>query len=122
MDSELRKALINCETDIDGALNRFSGDEELYLQCLDKFLLDQTMAELDSAIEARAWDEAFTAAHAIKGLAGNMGFIPLFHATAELVVAIRTGRLKEIGVSYHEVLDAYKTVITVIRKFRGLRV
>ncbi len=31
MDAQLRKALLKCETDIDGAMARFCDNEELYL-------------------------------------------------------------------------------------------
>lgn len=122
MDTDFRDALIGSETNVSEAIDRLAGDEELYLKCLDEFLTDQTMAELDAAIETREWNDAFTAAHAMKGLAGNMGFIPLFQSTASLVVAIRKGKMNDIGAIYHEVLNNYKEIIQIIRTYRGLRV
>lgn len=114
MDSAFTEALLRCETDLKGALNRLSGDEELYIRCLELFLEDQTMAELHHALETQAWDDAFTAAHALKGLAGNMGFIPLFHASAELVVLIRAGRTKELAASYLELDRCYHKIYDTI--------
>lgn len=116
MDAGLYHDLAECETDLDGALDRFCGDEALYAECLQDFLDDTTMAELDDALAAQAWDDAFTAAHAIKGLAGNMGFIPLFHASAEMVTLIRSGRVRDIGASYLEVRRCYVRLIKVIRQ------
>ncbi len=106
-----------CETDIDGAMRRFSGDEKLYMSCLNGFLDDPTMEELNVAIENGAWDEAFTAAHALKGLAGNMGFVPLFHAIAELVVLIRAGRIREVDASNRQVGRCYREVTDAIRLY-----
>ncbi|MDO5112225.1 MAG: Hpt domain-containing protein [Clostridia bacterium] len=115
MNSELLRRLSLCETDIDGAIRRFSGNEALYISCLNAFLLDPTVQELNEAILAQDWDGAFTAAHALKGLAGNMGFIPLFHATGELVVLIRSGRLMEINESNEQLRNVYNELVTAIR-------
>ena len=115
MNTRLVENLARCETDLEGAMRRFADDEELYITCLDAFLLDPTKDELDDAIQARLWDEAFTAAHALKGLAGNMGFIPLFHATGELVVLIRAGRISEIGESGRQVRKCFDEITKAIQ-------
>ncbi len=115
MNTRLVENLTRCETDLEGAMRRFADDEELYVTCLDAFLQDKTMDELDGAISARLWDEAFTAAHALKGLAGNMGFIPLFHATGELVVLIRAGRMGEIAESGRRVRHCFDDITNAIR-------
>lgn len=115
MDPNLRHALIRCETDIEGALLRLSNDESMYLSCLALFLDDRTTQDLGNAIHAKKWDDAFTAAHALKGVAGNMGFIPLFHATAEIVVLIRAGKIHDIEASYQELQQHYQRITTTIR-------
>ena len=77
---------------------------------------DRSLAELDAAVAGRNWDEAFTAAHALKGLAGNMGFVPIFHTTAEIVVLIRTGKTREIGASLSELQNQYSDLVFAIRR------
>ena len=119
MNSQLLYGLVMCETDVDGALRRFCGDETLYCACLIDFLGDPTIEELNRSIAAQAWDEAFTAAHALKGLAGNMGFVPLFHAVSGLVVLIRAGKLVDIDASFHEVRRCYKDICSAIRSGDG---
>ncbi|MDO5112663.1 MAG: Hpt domain-containing protein [Clostridia bacterium] len=116
MNEQQRHALSLRETDLSGVMKRFYGDEELYVSCLDRFLYDPTMAELNTAIKNQAWDEAFTAAHAMKGLAGNMGFIPLMHATGQLVVLIRGGRTREIGGCMAQVNSSYRDITDAIRQ------
>lgn len=115
MNSQLLYSLVSCETDVDSALRRFCGDEALYVSCLSAFLEDRTIYALDDAIGLHAWDDAFTAAHALKGLAGNMGFIPLFHAVGELVVLIRSGRIGELPASYRQVRSCYDEIVAAIR-------
>lgn len=119
MKTELLHDLMNCETDVEGALRRFCDNEALYIKCLSQFLEDRTMSDLEKAMQAQAWDEAFTAAHALKGVTGNMGFIPLFHASAELVILIRTGKIQEAGPSFLKLKRCYDQVASVISRHCG---
>lgn len=118
MNRDFRIALLRCGTDLDGALHRFADDETFYVHCLYSFLADRSMPELEEALDARLWDEAFTAVHALKGLAGNMGFVPLFHAAAELVVLLRSGRLDSLENIYLEVKLCYEDITRVIQQYR----
>lgn len=120
MDNNLLHQLMGCETDIDGVMSRFGGDEALYLTCLAGFLQDPTMAELEHAMQTESWDEAFTAVHALKGLAGNMGFVPLFHAAAHMVMLIRAGRTREVSAAYLELKQCYGKICAVIRENCGV--
>ena len=115
MTSQQQQALALRETDIQGVMRRFSGNEELYVSCLKMFLTDTTLADLNKAIKNEAWDDAFTAAHALKGLAGNMGFVPLMLATGQLVVLIRGGRLKEIDDCMTQITSKQRDITDAIR-------
>lgn len=110
------------EIDVDGALYRLFNDKDLYISLIDSFKQDNTIYELSDSIKAKAWNDAFTAAHALKGLAGNLGFISLLFTSAKLVVLIRKGEIKEIDEAFNNVLIAYKEVINAINnsKKRGL--
>lgn len=117
MNLRQRHALLLRETDISGAMRRFGGDEKLYVTCLKKFLEDPTMERLNEAVGQMKWDDAFTAAHALKGLAGNMGFIPLMHSIGQLVVLIRGGRTREIDLSMTYVNSKYRDITDGINDF-----
>lgn len=119
MTEAMRAALHRCETDVDGALGRMAGNEALYITCLRDFLRDMTVRDLETALNTQSWDEAFTAAHALKGLAGNMGFVPLFHSAAELVLMIRDGRIGEITECFRELMWCYRAITTTIREYCG---
>lgn len=114
MRDSFKTALLYCETDIEGALQRFCGNEALYLSCLDNFRREPTMDKLREAIEKKEWTEAFDAAHALKGLAGNLGFIPLYHATGEMIVLLRAGREEEIGDICEQAKYCYKKLIEAL--------
>ncbi|MDD2647995.1 MAG: Hpt domain-containing protein [Eubacteriales bacterium] len=117
MNNRQRHALALRETDVDGAIKRLGGDEELYAECLTDFLDDKTTEELNIAVEHGVWDEAFTAAHALKGVAGNMGFVPLMHSVGQLLVIIRGGRLKDINESLEQVNSCYRDITDGINQY-----
>ena len=116
MDARQQRALALRETDVQGAVNRLGGNEQLYVSCLEMFLYDPTVEQLNQAIEEKSWDTAFTAAHALKGLAGNMGFVPLMHSTGQLVIMIRGGRTREIGECMAQVNSNYRDITDAIRE------
>ena len=115
MNIDLLHALTMNETDVSGTLERFGGAESLYGYCLAQFLNDPTLEDLRRALQSKEWDDAFTAAHALKGLAGNMGFVPLYHSLGELVVMIRSGRIGEIEPSFRQVEKNYRDITAGIR-------
>lgn len=115
MDDKQQRALMIRDTDVQGAIKRFCGNEALYVSCLRMFLEDTTIDELKKAIDTQSWDDAFTAAHALKGLAGNMGFVPLMHSTGQLVVLIRGGRLQEISDCFMQISSSYRDITDAIR-------
>lgn len=117
MNAKQYHALSLRQTDVEGAVRRLSGNEDVYVECLQAFLTDETMRQINDAIKNAAFDDAFTAAHALKGVAGNMGFVPLMHAVGRLVVLIRGGRLKEIGESLEQVNSCYRDIIDGIHQF-----
>ena len=115
MNAKQEYALRMRDTDLQGAMRRLGGDEDLYIDCLRLFLEDPTMAQFNEALDNRDWDGAFTAAHAMKGLAGNMGFVPLMHSTGQLIIVIRAGRMHEIGDCMARVNSSYRDISDAIR-------
>lgn len=114
MNSKLLNALKSCETDVDGALERFYGDEILYIDFLHAFVKETTMTSLRDAIRDKKWEDAFMAGHALKGVAANLGFIPLFHAVGELVLLLRSGSTDRIEEIYEEIRACYNTIVLAI--------
>ncbi len=120
MNVRQRKILSLRNTDVNSAVRRLSGDEELYAACLRAFLEDRTIITLRESVRSGAWDDAFTAAHALKGVAGNMGFVPLMHAVGQLVVLIRGGRIAEIKEAMGKVDSCYRDITDGIEQFLAL--
>ena len=117
MNARQLHALRLRETDVASALQRLGGNETLYDACLRAFLDDQTVAQLNATIRSGSWDEAFTAAHALKGVAGNMGLVPLMHNTGQLIVQIRGGRIHEIPQAMEQVNSSYRDITDGIHQY-----
>ncbi|MDD3401766.1 MAG: Hpt domain-containing protein [Hespellia sp.] len=91
--------------DVDATMERLVNDEELFEMCLAQFSEDAGFAELRTAIEAKDYHAAFEHAHALKGVAGNLGLTPLFEAISVLVEALRVDDYSHVEAQYQAILD-----------------
>ena len=83
-----------CGADVDGALERFMDDEELYLECLALFRDDPARAGLATAVAAGDARAAFEAGHTLKGVAANLGLVPVSAVLSEWVELLRASSLE----------------------------
>ena len=101
--------------DYQTALSRMIGNQGLLTRMLKKFGADKSYAALEKAMEEQNFEEIFTAAHTLKGVAGNLELSPLFRASAELSDAVRGGKQDErVPELFAAVKDAYETVMEKI--------
>mgnify|MGYP003585493441 CR=1 FL=1 len=100
----LYNQLTNWGADVSKARERLLEDDELYVSCLIKFAEDENFALLDSCMEKGDLKGAFDHAHAIKGVAGNLGLTPLFNAASQLVEPLRNGAAQSLGCKLEEVM------------------
>ncbi|SFQ16198.1 Hpt domain-containing protein [Lachnospiraceae bacterium XBB1006] len=75
--------------DVDGVMDRFMEDEDLLMMCLDQFVADDEVTQLEEYMGKEDYKQAFEVAHALKGVTGNLGLTPLFNATCTLVESLR---------------------------------
>ena len=73
------------------ALQRLLGNEELYQKLLQEFALDQETAvtAAQEAMLQENWEVAVRTAHTLKGSAANLGAMALSKAAAQLEMALR---------------------------------
>ena len=69
--------------------------ERLITKFVLKFPGDPSFSQLQSTLEEKNVEEAFRAAHTLKGVAQNLGFTPLYEAIATLTEVLRAGYLPE---------------------------
>lgn len=101
--------------DTQSALERFMNKEELYVRFLNKFLDDKSFAETGEQIAKQDYEAALQAVHTLKGVAGNLGFSPLYNLSADMVTKFRAGEPEEACAEYDQLGSIYKDVCEIIR-------
>ena len=96
--------------DIECIRDRFIDDMELYNMCFSSFLTDGGFEALERALAEKDYTAAFHAAHALKGVAGNLGLTPLYEALCELVEALRGECAARPDAQYKTVCEQYAAV------------
>jgi len=106
--SILIKKLLDYGADIQGIMERFLKDEDLYKSCITTFYEDSGFQDLGICISNKQYDAAFNYAHSLKGVSGNMGLTPLYNLIVVLVEALRNKDYSQIDRQYADVMIEYK--------------
>ena len=109
--------------DYSATMERFMGNEALYLRFLDMLFEDESLQTLGKALEAGDMANAFAAAHTLKGVAANMGLTPLYQAVCTLVEPLRTGEQREdYAVLYQAIQAEFQRAAQLCQQLKGGRV
>ncbi|MDD3336837.1 MAG: Hpt domain-containing protein [Eubacteriales bacterium] len=100
------------------AIERFMGDEEMYLQYVHHFPDDPTMNSLVDAVDKKDYEAAEKAVHALKGIVSSLDFIPLADATVDMLEELRDGNVETALKEYENVKKQYKIACDVINTWR----
>ena len=74
---------------VDEGLKRCMGNESFYLRLVESVKGDTGFDTLQGAIAAGDLDKAFEAAHALKGVLGNLSITPLYEPVSEVCELLR---------------------------------
>ena len=84
--------------------------EALVRKFVLKYPGDPSFNQLKDALAAQDWETAFRAAHTLKGVAGNLGLLPLSRAVCAIVEPLRAREARDYGALYQAVLDEFRRV------------
>ena len=103
----------------DDAMGRLRS-ERLVQKFVLKFLDDGSYRLLCDALAAGNRDEAFRAAHTIKGVCGNLAFNTLLESSEALTEALRDGKPPQPGEEtlIQRVNEDYRRAVQAIRAFQ----
>jgi len=101
--------------DLEGALERFLGDEKLYQSCLPMVVEDESFDGLKEALAADERKKAFDCAHTLKGVFANMGITPMFETVVKIVEPLRAGKNDGLMPVYEELLDEREHLRSIIQ-------
>jgi HPt (histidine-containing phosphotransfer) domain-containing protein len=99
--------------DYDNTLKRLMNEVTLK-KFLLKFQNDKSYDSLLKAIEGKNYEEAFRAAHTLKGVAQTLGITPLIQSSTEITEALRHNELDNLSCLLSNVTKDYNKTIAAI--------
>ena len=103
--------------DYEGVMGRLRS-ERMVQKFVLKFLADGSYDLLLSSAAAADWQEAFRAAHTIKGVCQSLDFTRLYRSSSQLSEALRNGFTPEAPALVEQVKSDYAQTISAIRAFQ----
>ncbi len=76
---------------VEEGLTRCINNEALYLRLAGTVVDEKNFDKLRNALEEGNLDEAFEAAHALKGVLGNLALTPIYDKVVEITELLRAG-------------------------------
>jgi len=89
MDELFKQKLAENGADVKGTLSRFAGNEAIYSKFLLKFKADPNFNALKESLDGKNIEEAFKAAHTLKGVSINLGLMPIYEAASAMSELLR---------------------------------
>lgn len=115
MDNITKEKLMEAGVDIESAKERFLGNEELYMRFLMKFPRSPDFEQLKEAMRREECEDAFKAAHAFKGVCGNLSIMQLYEKVCTIVEFLRHGSFDDAKRVYPEVESEYGRVTAILK-------
>lgn len=103
MDENFKKQMEANGVDVDATLKRFMGKEAIFMKFIMKFADDQNCRQIRDGLENRDVQAAFDRAHSLKGVAGNLGIVPVYTLAAQIADLLR--EKQEDEVDFGQVMD-----------------
>lgn len=97
MTESQKEILLDAGYDIKGAIARFAGNADLYMMFLKKYVDDDNMSKIIAALEVENYTDAYAAAHALKGVSGNLGITDVFECSKDFLALVK-GKTAEDGI------------------------
>lgn len=100
--------------DVEGAMERFVGDRDMYVSCYRDALNDFAFNTLNKALKDNDKKLAFEASHTLKSIIGNLGLTPLYNAIEEIVEPLRRDEDVDLTEKMEKFSSMYKNFLELI--------
>jgi len=102
--------LIAYGADVETGLQRCMGSEAIYLKLVETVKEEASFGRLEQALDAGDLDAAFDAAHALKGVLGNLALTPLYDPVHEITELLRSRTEMDYTEQYGKINDAWQAL------------
>jgi chemotaxis protein histidine kinase CheA len=117
MDESLKGKLVEAGIDVDGAMERFMNNDNMFKKFQLKFPNDPNMETLREGLKEKDCDKAFRAAHTLKGVCGNLSYVALAKVTSEVTEYLRAGDMDSAVAKMPDMEEEYARIIGVITTY-----
>lgn len=100
--------------DVEDGLNRFMGNEPIYVRCLKKFPPQAEQCTLHGDLANKDYEAALHSAHAMKGVTGNLSITPLYTRYSTIVNRIRANETEGLEAIEAEIGQLQEQICAVI--------
>lgn len=114
----IRECYEQMGANFDNVMSRL-GSEALIERFALKFLDDTSFQSLEEMLEKKDVEQAFRAAHTLKGVCLNLGFDNLFTVSSELTEVLRAKTLEGTDELFEKVKEQYGKTIQALQAMKG---
>lgn len=118
MNRAIIQRLQKMKAEAEDSIDRFDGDEEFYFDFLEQFLDNENILELRKAVDAGDSKKAEAEVHTLKGLALNLGLLPLADVCMDMLLDLRAGQIDAAMAQIDAVEKEFKKWADVIREYQ----
>lgn len=109
-----KSKMILAGIDISDGIKRFDGNIQLYEKFLYGFLIDPNYKLMMEAVDQGDTSSAFQAAHALKGIAGNLSLTELYKNIVPLVDLFRSNTMENASELLLPVKNSYSSILDAL--------
>ena len=106
--------LKNYGANVEEGLERCMNNEAFYLRMVDMAIGNDGFDKLAAAVEKGEVPQIFEAAHALKGMLGNLALTPLFQPASEMTELARAGTAADYAALW-ETISARRSELRTLR-------
>ena len=100
--------------DVDTGLALCMNNEDFYLRMVSMIISEASFEQLQKAIGENDLEEGFKAAHALKGVSGNLSLTPLYQKVVEITELLRSHTEMDYSEMLQGILDEKKILEDLI--------
>ncbi len=104
--------------DYDSIIGRLIKEERIK-KYLFKFLDDATFDNLCKKMEENDIEEAFRAAHTIKGVCQNLDLLTLYKSSHDMTEALRNGKAENVDEIFEQLKKDYELTYSAIKELKA---
>ena len=111
----VKEAYMKLEGNYDESLSRLM-KEDLVKKFALKFLDDKSFEDLTKALNEGRSEDAFRAAHTLKGVSANLAYTRLHNSAFEITELLRYDKFLDAKALYQKVKEDYELTINAIKE------